>query len=168
MSLIKAMATVAGMTGLSRIAGFARDILTASILGAGPVADAFFVALKLPNLFRRVTGEGAFSVSFVPLYTEMLEQKGEEKADEFAGNALSIMAIGLSIFTALVMLAMPAVMLVIAPGFEDDPVRYPLAIELTRITFPYLLLMSMTALLGGVLNAHDRFAPQRGDGRALE
>ena len=159
MSLIKAMATVAGMTGLSRIAGFARDILTASILGAGPVADAFFVALKLPNLFRRVTGEGAFSVSFVPLYTEMLEQKGEEKADEFAGNALSIMAIGLSIFTALVMLAMPAVMLVIAPGFEDDPVRYPLAIELTRITFPYLLLMSMTALLGGVLNAHDRFAP---------
>lgn len=159
MSLIKAMATVGGLTGLSRLAGFARDILTASILGAGPVADAFFVALKLPNLFRRVTAEGAFSVSFVPLYSEMLQKTGEEKADEFAGNALSIMAIVLSVFSAIVMLAMPLVMYVIAPGFTDDPLRYPLAVEMTRITFPYLLLMSMTALLGGVMNAHDKFAP---------
>lgn len=159
MSLVKAIATVGGLTSLSRVAGFLRDILTASILGAGPVADAFFVALKLPNFFRRVTAEGAFSVSFVPLYSSMLEEKGEEKADEFAGNALSIMAVVLSVFTALMMLAMPLVMYVIAPGFGDDPVRYPLAVELTRITFPYLLLMSMTALLGGVMNAHERFAP---------
>lgn len=159
MSLMKAMATVAGLTGVSRVAGFVRDILTASILGAGPVADAFFVALKIPNFFRRVTAEGAFSVSFVPLYSGMLAEKGEEKADEFAGNVLSIMAIVLSVFSALIMLVMPWVIVVIAPGFGDDPVRYPLAVDLTRITFPYLLLMSMTALLGGVLNAHDRFAP---------
>ena len=81
MKLAKAMATVAGLTGLSRIFGFIRDIMTAAILGAGPVADAFFVALKLPNFFRRVTAEGAFSVAFVPLYTEMAEKDGREQAD---------------------------------------------------------------------------------------
>lgn len=159
MKLMKAMATVAGLTGLSRIAGFVRDVLTAAIMGAGPVADAFFVALKLPNLFRRVTAEGAFSVSFVPLYTEALEKEGEEKADEFAGNAFSMMLVILGLFTAIAMAAMPYVIYVIAPGFHDDPVRYGLAVELSRVTFPYLLLMSCTALLGGVLNAHDRFAP---------
>jgi len=80
MKLFKAMATVAGLTGLSRILGFVRDILTAAILGAGPIADAFFVALKLPNFFRRVTAEGAFSVAFVPLYSESLEKKGNDEA----------------------------------------------------------------------------------------
>ena len=159
MRLINAMATVAGMTALSRVAGFARDILTAAILGAGPVADAFFVALKLPNLFRRVTAEGAFSVSFVPLYAETLEKEGEREANVFANNAFSMMLAVLSVFTLLAMLAMPWIIYVIAPGFSDDPVRYSLAVELSRITFPYLLLMSLTSLLGGVLNAHDRFAP---------
>lgn len=159
MKLIKAMATVAGMIGLSRIAGFIRDILTAIIMGAGPVADAFFVALKLPNLFRRITAEGAFSVSFVPLYTEALEKEGEEKADAFAGNVFSLMLIILGLFTVFVIAVMPWVIYVIAPGFHDDPVRYNLAVDLARVTFPYLLMMSCTALLGGILNAHDRFAP---------
>lgn len=159
MSLLRAMTTVAGMTGLSRIAGFARDILTASILGAGPVADAFFVALKLPNFFRRVTAEGAFSVSFVPLYSSTLEQEGPERARIFASNAFWIMTLILSVFCGLAMIFMPYVLMVIAPGFSDDPLRYDLGVELSRITFPYLLLMSLTALLGGVLNAHDRFAP---------
>jgi len=156
---MKAMATVGGLTGLSRIAGFIRDILTASILGAGPLADAFFVALKLPNFFRRVTAEGAFSVSFVPLYTEMLGQEGREQADSFASNTLAIMFLILSVFTVLALLTMPWIIYAIAPGFHDDPLRYGLATELARITFPYLLMMSMTALLGGVLNALDRFAP---------
>ncbi|MCI5059923.1 MAG: murein biosynthesis integral membrane protein MurJ [Alphaproteobacteria bacterium] len=159
MKLLKAMATVAGLTGLSRIFGFIRDILTAAILGAGPVADAFFVALKLPNFFRRVTAEGAFSVSFVPLYSEKIEKEGEEKADKFASNAFSVMLLFLVPFTLLAVIFMPAIMYVIAPGFHDDALRYDLAVELSRVTFPYLLLISLAALMGGVLNAHDKFAP---------
>ena len=153
------MATVAGLTGLSRIAGFTRDILTAGILGAGPISDAFFVALKLPNLFRRVTAEGAFTVAFVPLYTETIEKEGEGAASRFAGNAFSLMLWVLLFFTAVAMMVMPWLINLIAPGFSDDPIRYDVAIELSRITFPYLLMMSLTALMGGILNAHNRFAP---------
>ena len=159
MSLIRAMSTVGGMTALSRVAGFARDILTAAILGAGPIADAFFVALKLPNFFRRVTAEGAFSVSFVPLYSETLDREGQAAANRFANNAFWIMMGVLSVFSALAIVCMPYVIMAIAPGFVGDAVRYDLGVELSRITFPYLLMMSLTALLGGVLNAHDRFAP---------
>ncbi len=153
------MATVAGMTGLSRIAGFVRDILTAAFLGVGPVADAFFVALKLPNFFRRVTAEGAFSIAFVPIYSKTIQLENKEKADLFASNAFMIMLSILSVFTLLAVLLMPYLIRIIAPGFYDDPIRYNLAVEFTRITFPYLLLMSLTALLGGVMNAIDRFAP---------
>ncbi len=159
MKLVKAMATVAGMTGLSRIAGFARDIATAAYLGAGPIADAFFIALKLPNFFRRVTAEGAFSIAFVPLYSKTVEIENREKADLFASNTFMVMLSVLSVFTLLALIAMPYVIQIITPGLSDDPVRFPLAVELSRITFPYLLLMSLTALLGGVLNALDRFAP---------
>ncbi|MGE4313302.1 MAG: murein biosynthesis integral membrane protein MurJ [Pseudobdellovibrionaceae bacterium] len=159
MKLVKAMATVAGLTFTSRIAGFVRDMATAAMIGAGPVSDAFFVALKLPNFFRRVTAEGAFNVSFVPLYTKTLEEDGEEAAGRFASNAYSLMIVVLGIFSILMMIAMPLVVELIAPGFQDDPERYPLAIAMSRITFPYLLLISLTALLGGVLNAHHRFAP---------
>ncbi|MCB1652128.1 MAG: murein biosynthesis integral membrane protein MurJ [Alphaproteobacteria bacterium] len=159
MKLAKAMATVAGLTGLSRIAGFIRDILTAAILGAGPLADAFFVALKLPNFFRRVTAEGAFSVAFVPLYSEKLEKEDRARADLFASNAFMVMLSFLTVLTLLALAAMPYIIDVIAPGFESGSERYEAAIELSRITFPYLLFMSLTALLGGVLNALDRFAP---------
>ncbi len=159
MSLAKAMGTVAGLTGISRIAGFIRDIMTAAYLGAGPVGDAFFVALKLPNFFRRVTAEGAFSVAFVPLYTKTLEEKGEARADALASNMFLVMLCILSVFVFLAILAMPYILYVIAPGFQDDPIRYDLAVNLSRITFPYLLFMSLSALLGGVLNAHEKFAP---------
>ena len=159
MKLLKAMATVAGLTGVSRIAGFVRDVMTAVFLGAGPVADAFFVALKLPNLFRRITAEGAFNVAFVPLYTEAQEQEGEDSAASFAGHSFAIMFWGLLLFTVMVWWAMPLIIGVIAPGFEDDGERYTMAVSMARVTFPYLLLISLTALLGGVLNAHDRFAP---------
>lgn len=163
MKLAKAMATVAGLTGLSRIAGFIRDILTAAILGAGPVSDAFFIALKLPNFFRRVTAEGAFSVSFVPIYSAKLEdgraKNPRANADQFASNAFMMMSALLSVFVLVAMFAMPLVIYAVAPGFVGDEVRFDLAVELSRITFPYLLLMSLTALLGGVLNALDKFAP---------
>ena len=159
MNLVKAMATVAGMTGLSRIAGFARDILTAAYLGAGPVGDAFFVALKLPNFFRRVTAEGAFSIAFVPLYSKTIQIENKEKADIFASNVFMVMLCMLGAFTALALLLMPWVIQVIAPGFAGDSLRSTLATDLSRITFVYLLLMSLTALLGGILNALDRFVP---------
>jgi putative peptidoglycan lipid II flippase len=159
MKLLKAMATIASFTMLSRIAGMVRDMLTAAILGVGPLTDAFFVALKLPNLFRRIAGEGAFSVSFIPLYSKTIEQEGEEEAAKFAGEIFSIMGITLSIFSALVMIGMPWVIHVIAPGFQHGSERYDFAVTLTRLTFPYLLLMSLTALFGGMLNTHGKFAP---------
>ena len=159
MKLLKAMATVAGLTAVSRIAGFIRDIMTASILGAGPMADAFFVALKLPNFFRRITAEGAFSVSFVPIYSGELEREGRESADYFANKTFSFMLSALSVFTVLAIIFMPVIINLIAPGFDDGSRRYDMAVNFSRITFPYLLLMSLTSLLGGVMNAHDRFAP---------
>ncbi len=159
MKLINAMATVGGMTAISRVAGFVRDILTAAILGAGPLADAFFVALKLPNLFRRITAEGAFSVSFVPMYAAELAQGGEEEANVFARRTFSLMLWVLTGFTALAMFAMPLIISLIAPGFAEDPDKFRMAVDFSRITFPYLLMMSLTSLLGGVLNAHDKFAP---------
>ncbi len=159
MTLLRAIATVGGLTLLSRVAGFVRDILTAALLGAGPVADAFFVALKLPNLFRRLFAEGAFSVSFVPLFSATLQTEGRAAAIGFAERALALMVLVLLPFTVLALLAMPAVVTAIAPGFADEPERFALTVELARITFPYLLLMSLVALMGGVLNALDRFAP---------
>lgn len=161
MKLVKAMATVGGMTLLSRLFGFARDIMTAAFLGAGPAADAFFVALKLPNFFRRITAEGAFSVSFVPIFSDELTRHGEKEAKKFAENAQAVMVAILVPFSVVVMLAMPWVIYLIAPGFgaDVDPLRYNLAVELSRITFPYLLMMSLVALMGGVLNSLDSFAP---------
>lgn len=159
MKLLKAMATVGGLTGISRILGFIRDVMTAIILGAGPIADAFIVALKLPNLFRRVTAEGAFSVSFVPMYSAKMQKEGQESADAFASNAFAVMTVILTPFTALAILAMPWIIQILAPGFEIGSERYDLAVEMTRVTFPYLLLISLSALMGGVLNAHDKFAP---------
>lgn len=159
MKLVKAMAMVAGTTGISRVVGFIRDMMTAYFLGAGPVADAFVVALKLPNFFRNVTAEGAFSVSFVPIYSQTLTEQGEEKAQNFAGQALSVMMVYLSIFTVVMMMAMPWVLHVIAPGFEGNSERYDLAVHFARVTFPYLMLMSVASLMGGVLNAHEKFGP---------
>jgi len=159
MKLIKAMATVGGLTGVSRIVGFVRDVMTAYFLGAGPVADAFVVALKLPNFFRHVTAEGAFSVSFVPLYSETLQKEGEAEAGKFAGQAFMTMLAALSIFTLIIMAAMPWVIYAIAPGFKAGTVQYDLAVGMSQITFPYLLLMSLAALVGGMLNAHDKFGP---------
>lgn len=158
-TLIRAIATVGGLTMLSRIAGFVRDILTAAMLGAGVVADAFFVALKLPNLFRRLFAEGAFSVSFVPMFSADLESKGIDPAVAFAERALAVMIAVLLPLTILAVIAMPAIMTVIAPGFVDDAERFDLAVTLGRVTFPYLILMSLVALMGGVLNALGRYGP---------
>lgn len=158
-SLLRAMASISALTGLSRVAGFARDLLMAAVLPPGATSDAFFVALKLPNFFRRVTAEGAFSVAFVPMYSEALERRGPAAADDLASRALAFMFAALALFVAAALAAMPWVIALVAPGFVGDPARYDLAVELSRLTFPYLLAMSLAALLGGALNARGRYAP---------
>jgi putative peptidoglycan lipid II flippase len=157
MKLIKAMATVAGFTFLSRILGFIRDILTATVMGAGPLADAFFVALKLPNLFRRISAEGAFSVAFIPLFSESIEKDGDEESLRMARNMMGYMFAFITIFSVVAIIGMPYIIMAIAPGFEYGGARYETAVELSRITFPYLLFISLSALLGGVMNSVGRF-----------
>ncbi len=158
MALIRFAATVGGYTMLSRVLGFVRDILIAAVLGAGPVADAFFVAFRFPNLFRRLVAEGAFSAAFVPLFSRRLEEDGRGAARAFAEETLSVLLTTLLIFTVLVEIAMPWLMHVIAFGFVDSPDKFNLAVAFARLAFPYLLFMALVALLGGVLNALYRFA----------
>lgn len=157
MNLYRAFATVGGLTMISRILGFGRDILIAAALGTGGVADAFFVAFRFPNLFRRLFGEGAFNAAFVPLYAKRLEGEGPAAANRFARDAMSGLTLILLVFSAVLMLTMPWVMVGLAPGFADDPQKYALAVDLTQIAFPYLLCMSLVALLSGVLNSLERF-----------
>jgi len=157
MNLYRAFATVGGLTMASRILGFVRDILIAAALGTGAVADAFFVAFRFPNLFRRLFGEGAFNAAFVPLFAKRLESEGEDAASAFASQAMSGLAFVLIIFSIIMMIAMPWLMVGLAPGFIEDPSKYDLAVELTQIAFPYLLCMSIVALLSGALNSVHRF-----------
>lgn len=159
MSFVKAIATVGGLTLASRIAGFARDIIMAIILGAGPLADAFFIALKIPNIFRRITAEGAMSIAFVPIFSETLEKEGKEAAQKYAQRMLAFLYFTIIPLSVVAIYFMPHIINVIAPGFDGDSIRYRSAIELTRITFPYLLFISLTALIGGMLNTHNRYAP---------
>ncbi|MGY8993870.1 MAG: murein biosynthesis integral membrane protein MurJ [Rhodospirillales bacterium] len=158
MALLRHIVTVGGMTMVSRILGFVRDILIAAVLGAGPLADVFFVAFKLPNLFRRLFAEGAFSLAFVPLFAGRLEVEGSVSARGFAERCLSVLLFSLFAFVVVVEISMPVIMRGFAPGFVGDPERFDLVVLLTRITFPYLLFISLVSLLAGVLNSLQRFA----------
>src|SRR3954464_13243008 len=158
MALLRSVATVGSLTLVSRVFGFIRDILTAAILGAGLVADAFFVAQRLPNLFRSLFAEGAFSAAFVPLASGTLAEGGKPALRAFAEEAFSVLSAALLLFVLLGEVFMPWLMRAIAPGFEADPGKFDLVVSLTRITFPYLLFISLTALQGGLLNTLDRFA----------
>lgn len=158
MRFLAAAATIGGLTMISRIAGFIRDLLMASVIGAGAVADAFFVALKLPNLFRRISAEGAFNVAFVPLFSQKLEGEGREVALQMARVIMGVMTAVLGLFTLVAIAFMPGMVAVIAPGFVDDPERFAKAVELARLTFPYLLFISLASLIGGVMNVMGRFA----------
>jgi putative peptidoglycan lipid II flippase len=149
--------TVGGYTLLSRLTGFARDIMLAAILGAGPVADAFFVALRLPNHFRAIFAEGAFNAAFVPAYAH-LHSQSETSAKLFANRIFTLLFSAQIVLLVLAWLFMPQVIAVLAPGFSNDPLRGELAISLTRITFPYLLLVTLVTLYGGMLNVMHRFA----------
>ncbi|MEQ8657295.1 MAG: murein biosynthesis integral membrane protein MurJ [Hyphomicrobiales bacterium] len=158
MSLLRNFATVGGATLTSRVLGFVRDILMAAALGTGPVADAFVVAFRFPNLFRRLFAEGAFNSAFVPLFARTLEGEGRDQAKAFAQEAMAGLLTVLALVTAVAMIAMPLLMLVLAPGFIGDSDKFDLTVLLTRITFPYLTLVSILALISGVLNGLGRFA----------
>lgn len=156
--MLRNILTIGGWTFASRILGFARDMLIAAMLGAGPIADAFFLALRLPNMFRRLFGEGAFNAAFVPAFTASLTLDGPAKARMLAARMSTLMAMWLSLLVVLGMIFMPQIMAVLTPGLVDEPLRFDLVVELSRITFPYLLFICLTALVSGVLNAADKFA----------
>ncbi len=158
MALFRSIATVGGWTMASRVLGFVRDMLLANVLGVGMIADAFFVAFKFPNFFRRLFAEGAFNAAFVPLFAGRLTAEGRAAAIRFAAEVAAVLGTLLLVFTLAAILAMPWLMIAIAPGFIGDPVKFALTIELTRITFPYLTFMALVALMGGMLNSIGRFA----------
>jgi len=157
LNLVRAAAVVGSNTMLSRVLGFVRDVLMANVLGAGVVSDAFFVAFKLANFLRRLFAEGAFNAAFVPMVSRALETDGPADARRFAGEALAGLALVLVVVVLLAELFMPELVGLLAGGYGPDDPRFPLAVELSHITFPYILLISLAALLGGMLNAVGRF-----------
>jgi putative peptidoglycan lipid II flippase len=158
MTLFRNAAVQAVMTLISRVVGFARDVIISAVLGAGPVADAFYTALQFPNLFRRIFGEGAFAQAFVPSYARTLEGQGADAAERVASDTFVVLLVVTAGVTILAQLAMPWIMLVVHGGYRNDPVHFPLAILMTQITMPYLTCMALAALLTGVLNTSGRFA----------
>src|SRR5208282_2363786 len=156
--MIERILTVGGFTLLSRLTGFLRDIMLAAILGAGPVADAFFVAFRLPNHFRAIFAEGAFNAAFIPAYARIRTQGGAASASAFGDRIFTLLIATQAVLLALALLFTPQVIEVLAPGFSHEPQRFALAVSLTRITFPYLLLITLVTLWGGILNALHRFA----------
>ncbi|MBX7501569.1 murein biosynthesis integral membrane protein MurJ [Qipengyuania sp. YG27] len=162
MSLVRNVGTIGGLTLVSRVFGFARDMLLARVLGAGLAADAWQLAFTLPNTFRRLFAEGAFSVAFVPMYTRRLHDEeggGDEAADHFASDVLSVFVWVLLGFSALCMIAMPGIVWLLAREYQDIPGKFELSVWLSRVTFPYLALVSLVAMFSGVLNARSKFAP---------
>jgi putative peptidoglycan lipid II flippase len=150
--------TVGGYTLLSRLTGLARDIMLAAFLGAGPVADAFYVAWRLPNNFRAIFAEGAFNTAFIPAYAHVQGKGGEGSARLFASHIFTLLFLSQVVLLVVAWLFMPQVIHILAPGFADDSEQRRLAIELTRITFPYLLLITLVTLYGGMLNVMHRYA----------
>lgn len=158
MNLLKSLAAVSSMTMLSRVLGFVRDTIVARTFGAGMATDAFFVAFKLPNLLRRIFAEGAFSQAFVPILAEYKSQQGEEATRTFLAYVSGLLTLVLAVVTVLGMLAAPLVIWITAPGFADTPEKFALTSSLLRVTFPYILLISLASLAGAVLNTWNRFS----------
>jgi putative peptidoglycan lipid II flippase len=156
MNLIKSTGTFSFFTIISRLLGYVRDILIAVFLGAGPLADAFFVAFRIPNTFRRLFSEGTFNAAFVPSYASLLKKK--KLSDNFANNIFNLLILGLFFLVLVIEIVMPLFVFLIAPGFEGDSQKIELAIKLTRITFPFLLFISLASFFSAILNSHNKFA----------
>jgi len=157
--LARSVGTVGGLTLISRLLGYVRDIFMATIIGAGPIGDAFTFALTLPNSFRQIFAEGAFNAAFVPTYTETQTREGKAKAARFAGQVMALLLLILVPLSALVLWQMPAVVGFLSQGYEPGGERFVLAVLFSRIMFGYLTLVSLMALCVGMLNANRRFAP---------
>jgi len=159
MNLVKSMGTIGGLTMVSRVFGFAREMLMSRIMGASGAADAFLVAFRLPNTFRRLFGEGAFSAGFVPLFSQRFHGPGGmDEAKRFSEEVLAFFVPALILFTLVFELAMPAFVWAIASGYADEPQKFALTVFLSRITFPYLLLISLVSFFSGILNSLTKFA----------
>lgn len=158
MNLLKSLAAVSSMTLFSRVLGFARDAIMACVFGAGMATDAFFVAFKLPNLLRRIFAEGAFSQAFVPILAEYKNKEGEEATKLFVAYVAGLLTLVLAVVTVIGMIAAPWVIMVTAPGFADTADKFALTSSLLRLTFPYILLISLASLAGAILNTWNRFS----------
>jgi putative peptidoglycan lipid II flippase len=161
MNLVRATATIGSLTLLSRIAGFVRDVLQATLLGAGMAADAFLIAQRLPNLFRALFAEGAFASAFVPMFNRQVGADGGriDGARRFAEDVLSVLLPVLLLFTVVMVAGAAPVVWALTGGFPDaSPDKFALTVQFTRLTFPYLALISLVSLLGGLLNSVGRFA----------
>jgi putative peptidoglycan lipid II flippase len=157
-NLYRAIGSIGGLTMVSRLLGFARDMIGSRVLGASHANDAFNLAFLLPNIFRRLFAEGAFSSGFVPLFSRRLAAGGHEDAQAFSNEILAVFMPALLVVTVVFEILMPGVILAVAGQYQQVPGKYELAVELTRWTFPYLLFISLVALLSGVLNSLMRFA----------
>jgi len=158
MNLLRALATVSSMTLVSRILGFIRDMLIARLFGAGLATDAFFVAFRIPNLLRRLFAEGAFSQAFVPVLSEYRTRRGDSETRLLVDRTASALALALLVVTALGVVGAPVVIYVSAPGFAATPAKFDLTVAMLRVTFPYILFISLVSLAGGILNTWSRFA----------
>lgn len=158
MNLLRALATVSSMTLVSRILGFVRDLLIARLFGAGLATDAFFVAFRIPNLLRRLFAEGAFSQAFVPVLSEYRTRRGDADTKLLVGRTATLLALALLAVTVVGVAAAPAVVYVSAPGFAATPAKFDLTVAMLRVTFPYILFISLVSLAGGILNTWSRFA----------
>lgn len=158
MNLLKSLVTVSGMTMISRVLGFVRDAVIARAFGAGLYTDAFFVAFRLPNLLRRVFAEGAFSQAFVPILSEYRTQQGQDETRLLVEHVASLLALVLFIVTAIGILSAPFIIYVSAPGFSNTPAKFDVTVALLRVTFPYILFISLASLAGAILNSFGRFA----------
>ena len=157
MNLLFSTSIFSFFTIISRILGYIRDILIAIFLGASIFADAFFVAFRLPNTFRRLFAEGTFNAAFIPSYTSA-KLKSKKSGRVFADNVLGFLFLILTFIVTLAEIFTPYLIYLIAPGFVEDDVKFNLAVELTRITFPFLLFVSLSSFFSGILNSNNKFA----------
>ena len=157
MNLLKSTGTFSFYTIISRLLGYLRDILIAIFLGTGLLADAFFVAFRIPNTFRRLFSEGTFNAAFVPSYASEMA-KGKKQSNKFANDVFNFLFLSLLFLTLVVQIFMPAFVSIIAPGFIGDTEKMQIAINLTRITFPFLFFICLASFFSAILNSHNKFA----------
>ena len=161
MNIVKSTGTFGFFTIISRLLGYLRDILIAIFLGTGMLADAFFVAFRIPNTFRRLFAEGTFNAAFVPSYSSEIN-KGKKRSNKFANDIFNLLFLGLLFLTIIIEIFMPSILRILAPGFHQDQNKFEMLITSARIVFPFLILVSIVSILSSILNSHGKFALSAG------